>query len=207
MNRVKFLYYLVISFAIISKIPAQVFPQASMTSFSNIYENGILIDSTYMPVTDRIKIQDTFSYYDSFINSIKPSLVGTTLSINGGSVSLPTPTSMSIGLTPVIRPLNSSFQVSTTRNAIVIYTVSITVVSALTGTNSGTVNLQISSNNSTWTTINLSYNSGAGVLSTNVQASPIFAVIPAGYYVRLNTTSTGVNTATFSYLSGQEILN
>jgi hypothetical protein len=203
LGKIRYLFYIIICFAVISKIERLAHSQNSMSSFSSIYENGKLIDSSYMPITDRVKIQDTFSYYDSFISSIKPSIIGTTLSVNGGSISLPSP---SIGVTPVTRSLNSSFQISTTRNVMVIYTVSITVVSALTGTNSGTVNLQISPNNSTWTTINLSFNSGAGVLSTNVQASPIFAIIPAGYYVRLNTVSAGVNTATFTYLSGQEIL-
>lgn len=108
------------------------------------------------------------------------------------------------------RPVNStSWQVSTTRPARVSYTVSCTTALALLNLNSNAqVFLEISSNNSTWITVNgagstktLSVSITVGINDTtlyNLQCE-----VPSGWYVRLRSVTSGGGTTAFS--SGQEI--
>ena len=108
------------------------------------------------------------------------------------------------------RALTTSFRPSTTRPTRVSYTVSIaTTLSLLNLNSSGTVALQISPDNSTWTTIN-----SAGVTKTlavsisvglnDTSLLNVAGEIPSGYYCRLLPTTSGGSTVTFS--SGQEII-
>jgi len=108
------------------------------------------------------------------------------------------------------RSLNSSFQVSTTNNSRVSYTVSCATGLALLNLNStAQVFLEISSNNSTWTTIagggntqTLSVAISLGINTTQLQN--LQCEVPAGYWVRLRTVTSGGGTTTFS--SGQEVI-
>lgn len=116
-----------------------------------------------------------------------------------GVISLPART-MSI----TTRALNTGIQLSTTNDLNVNYSVNISVTSTLIGTNTGTVFLETSPNNSTWTTVSQSGMSLAGVASTVANTQTIGGFVPLGYYIRIRTISTGANTAVFTYQIGQE---
>lgn len=104
----------------------------------------------------------------------------------------------------VSRSFNSSFQL--TENTIVNYSVSISVTSTLLGTNSGTVFLETSSDNSTWTVlpgqVGLSI---SGVASTVITTVTVGGYVQANHFVRIRTATSGANGATFTYITGQEI--
>jgi hypothetical protein len=104
------------------------------------------------------------------------------------------------------RSLNSAFQPSTTRPSNVSYSVSISVTSLLAGTNSGTVFLETSPDNSTWTTIAQCGLSIAGVAATQIASHCLSCYVPSGYYVRIRTAESGTNGADFDYLIGQETI-
>lgn len=105
----------------------------------------------------------------------------------------------------ITRTLNSSFQVSTTKDAVVRYTAKIVCALSLSGGQSGAISLRISPDGSTWTTIGqiVNENSGSlviGVAINNTNGSQVTADVPLGWYVKLETSGTG----TFTYLFGQE---
>jgi len=117
---------------------------------------------------------------------------------NKGIVTAGTNRSFSIA----IRSLNSSFQTSTTKDAEVRYTVTISVTTGASSPQAGTVFLEYSPNGSTWTTIGqVTHQIDAGVMII-AETKQIGGYIPAGYYVRLRTSGT----ATITYVTGQEIL-
>ena len=108
--------------------------------------------------------------------------------------------------------LNTSKQISTTKNARVSYTVLSSVQLALV-VSSGSVQtfLEISPNNSTWTTINstgLVETLAVAVATTRSQYQNIQGEVPAGYWVRLRTVITqGILQAgtSITFSSGQEV--
>ena len=102
--------------------------------------------------------------------------------------------------------LNTSAQINASKNCLVSYSVSISVTSTLLGTNSGTVFLEISPDNTNWTTIAQVSNSVAGIASTTIPAFVLTGLVPAAYYRRLRTAQAGTNGATITSLGGQEIL-
>jgi len=107
------------------------------------------------------------------------------------------------------RALTTSFRPSTVRPTRVSYTISIaTTLSLLNLNSSGAVALQISPDNSTWTTINsaginrtLAISISVGLNDTSLLN--VAGEIPTGYYCRLLPTTSGGATITFS--SGQEV--
>lgn len=107
----------------------------------------------------------------------------------------------------VTRSLNSGLQISQYRDAFVSYSVQITSNLTLSGGQSGTVNLQTSPNNSTWTTVATQINNNTGSLTiglntSNVQSGSLTGFVPMGYYMRLSTSGTSA----FVYVSGMEVL-
>ncbi len=105
------------------------------------------------------------------------------------------------------RSFNTAFQASTTRDSEVKYSVSISCTISLSGGQSGTVSLQTSPDNVTFTEVGRFTNTNTGALTiglslTNNNAGQITAFVPAGYYVKLVSTGTG----TITYVSGQEML-
>lgn len=103
------------------------------------------------------------------------------------------------------RSLNTGFQPSTKRNTRVNYSVSIEVTSTLLGTNSGTVFIETSPDNSNWTTVSQVALQIAGVASTVKNTYAITGYVKKDYYVRIRTASAGANTATFAFLTGEEM--
>lgn len=111
----------------------------------------------------------------------------------------------------VARTLNSNYTISSTRESLVSYSVSLSVTNPLlAGSSTASVFLEYSTNaGSTWNTVSqASNNSSVGVAVavaiTNVQTSVISGSIPSNTLVRLRSTTSG--TATVTYVSGQEIL-
>lgn len=104
--------------------------------------------------------------------------------------------------------LNTAFQVSSSLSCDVNYSVNVQITSALTGTNTGTVQLQISSTSGgTYTTINQSGMSLAGVVSTVGATQNLSGFIPAGYWVKIATSATGANSgsAIFTPQASQQV--
>lgn len=106
----------------------------------------------------------------------------------------------------VTRSLNTGTRISIYRDAFVSYSVQITSNLTLSGGQSGTVNLQTSPDNSTWTTIATQINNNTGALTlglstSNVQSGSLTGFVPAGYYVRMATSGT----STMVYVSGMEV--
>lgn len=110
--------------------------------------------------------------------------------------------------TGVAHSLNSSFQVSCTRDSQVSYSVQVAATISLVTGQSGTVLLQVSPNGTTgWVTVGDFINGNTGSLTlglnlTNTQAGQLSGFVPAGYFVELVSSGTAANT----YLTGQETL-
>lgn len=104
------------------------------------------------------------------------------------------------------RTFNTGYVISASRSSRVSYTVQTSVIlSAVVGAGSSQVFLEISPNNSTWTTINACGQSetlGVGVSVTRTMLYNVQGDVPAGYYCRLRSVLTGGGSITYS--SGQE---
>jgi len=100
-------------------------------------------------------------------------------------------------------------QISTTRDAFVTYTVTHTIaLTLLLASGSSQVFLEVSPNNSTWTTISQAgYSDGVAVAValTKTTTNNVQGMIPAGNYVRLRSVVSGGGSTTFT--NGQEVLN
>jgi len=107
------------------------------------------------------------------------------------------------------RSLNTAFQISTTQDAAVVYTVDISVTSLLLGGSSGRVFLEYADNAAMSTNlvaVNSSPNATGGVLNvTNLGGGNVSGWIPSGKWVRIRTANvTGAPTYTFQ--GSQEVL-
>lgn len=127
----------------------------------------------------------------------------------------PSPSQASATHTFVTATNQTGFQISSTRNTWVSYSVLISTTATIAGGSGGTVFLEIAATNSTtpgdWTTITQVSNSQTLTLAITLQSVQpngldMFGFIPAGYYVRLRSAITA-GSPTFSYLAGQEVLN
>lgn len=124
----------------------------------------------------------------SFLNNVSRSIVTTTAAANG-------------------------WQLSASRDAEVIYSVTIAATSTIGGSSSGVVVLEIAATNSSnagdWQEIGRITNSQAITLAVVLQsvlsvAGVLKGIVPAGWYARVRQTNSGTITATLN--SGQEIL-
>jgi len=107
------------------------------------------------------------------------------------------------------RTLNTAFQISTTKDANVYYSVEITVASALLGNVSGRVHLEYADDSGFTTNVvdvNSSPNGTSGVLNlTNLGPGNVAGWIPAGKYARMRTENVN-GTPTFTFVRSQEML-
>lgn len=111
------------------------------------------------------------------------------------------------------RSLNTGFQVSTTRDSLVNYSVDISCTLSLTSGQAGTVFLEIASDSGFTTNLQelgrlALGNTGTlsiGLSLTENYTGGASGYVPAAYYCRLRT-SDDVGTPTFTYRSGQEVL-
>lgn len=111
------------------------------------------------------------------------------------------------------RTLNTIFQVSATRNALVVYSIQIQVTASIAGGQNGDVILEIASDSGFTTNVQTLAISGVGQTYTlavalqgvQPQTQPVTGFVPAGYYTRLRTVN-NTGTPVFTYRSGQEVL-
>jgi hypothetical protein len=107
------------------------------------------------------------------------------------------------------RPLNTAFQVSASRDALVVYTVDISVTSLLLAGASGRVYLEYADDSAFTTnvvTTSSSPNATGGVLNvTNLGAGNVVGMIPAGKFARIRTQNVA-GTPTFTFQGSQEVL-
>lgn len=107
----------------------------------------------------------------------------------------------------ITRSFNTAFIVSSTHDASVVYTIQVVSTLSLTSGQSGTVFLESSPNNSTWSLVTQSGDGNTGLITIGLNTAitvsgMIGGYIPANYYIRLRTTGTG----TITYITGQELL-
>jgi len=127
---------------------------------------------------------------------------------DGSLATLPVPSQSSAS-----RTLNSGFQVSSTRPALVFYSVQITVTATIASGQDGQVVLEVASdsgfttNLQTLMTAPCSQVYSLAVALQGIQKCPltVSGFVPAGYYARLRTANT-TGTPAYAYLSGQEVL-
>ncbi len=111
------------------------------------------------------------------------------------------------------RSLNSAFQISTTRNCLVVYSVNISSSLSISGGESGTVVLEIASDFGFTTNVqelSRCTNGNTGTLTIGLSlvqdiTASMSGFVPSGYYCRLRTAN-NTGTPTFTYRSGQEVL-
>lgn len=107
----------------------------------------------------------------------------------------------------------NGFQLSSTRNVSVFYSVNVNTTATIGGSSDGYVVLEIASTNSTtasdWKEVSRSRNGQAITLAIALQSvqnigSELMNVVPSGYYARLRAVTVG-GTPVFTYISGQEV--
>ncbi len=111
------------------------------------------------------------------------------------------------------RSLNSGFQISTTRDSLVNYSVDISCSLTLVTGQSGTVFLEIASDSGFTTNLQelgrfTNANTGTlavGLALTQSVTGTVSGYVPPAYYCRLRS-SNNTGTPTFNYRSGQEVL-
>jgi hypothetical protein len=102
--------------------------------------------------------------------------------------------------------VNSSFQISDQRAAMVCYNVTIGSAAVLVTGSRGNVILETSPDNSTWTTVvNAEYGVNSGLVITSGCSVSVFGGVPRGYWVRVRTANIA-GTPTYSSAVGTEIL-
>lgn len=112
-----------------------------------------------------------------------------------------------------IRSLNTAFQVSTTKDAIVHYSVDISTTVSLTGSQVGQVILEIATNSAFTTGVQSlqefsNGNTGSlvvGLVLTQLNTACVNGVVLAGYWVRLRTVNV-TGTPVFTFKRSQEVL-
>lgn len=111
------------------------------------------------------------------------------------------------------RTLNSAFQISSTRNSRVSYTISVAATLSLSGGQTGTVVLEYADDSGMTTnvmTVQSSVNGNTGTLTIGLNtvqtgSASLSGDIPAGKYVRIRTVNTA-GTPTFTMGTAQEVL-
>lgn len=108
----------------------------------------------------------------------------------------------------------NGFQISSSKDVMVSYSVLITVTASIASGQSGSVVLEICSTNSStagaWTAIGTISSSQTYTLALALQGiqgagGVLSGMIPAGYYARLRSINT-TGTPTYSYVGGQEVI-
>jgi len=189
----------------LTSVPAQ--------SWASITGKPTLFSGSYADLTNKPTIDN---YTDTRArNSVSLTTTGNTgaavYNSTTGVLNVPnytfTPTAPTYNNTPT-RTLNATGAIlSTTKPTWVSYSITHTIALTLVTLN-GTSNvyLEISPNNTTWTTISQAgYSDGVAVAVaiTKTQTNNIQGYIPANYYYRIRSVVTGGGSATFA--NGQEV--
>ncbi len=135
------------------------------------------------------------------------------LATSGVAQILNKPTINTAAQASATRALNTAFQPSSIRDALVFYSVQITVTATIAGGQNGDVVLEIASNSGFTTNVQTLSISGLGqtyslavaLQGVQPQTGVVSGFVPAGYYVRLRTVN-NTGTPTYTYRAGQEVL-
>jgi len=111
------------------------------------------------------------------------------------------------------RSLNTIFQISSTRDSSVAYSVQLTVTASIAGGQNGDVILEIASDSGFTTNVQTlsifgggqTYTLAVALQGVQPQTGVISGYVPAGYYARLRTVN-NTGTPAFLYRAGQEVL-
>lgn len=137
-----------------------------------------------------------------------------TYSSSTGVLNVPTPSSASTPTqSSANRSLNTAFQISTTRNTLVSYSVQLIVTASIAGGQNGDVILEIASDSGftanvqtvAITGLGQTYTLAVALQGVQPQTGVVSGFVPAGYYTRLRTVN-NTGTPTYSVRAGQEIL-
>lgn len=141
----------------------------------------------------------------------KPSLA--TVATTGSYNDLTNKPTLSKTFANPTRTLNSAFQISSTRDSMVSYSVDISASLTLTGGATGTVYLEYADDSGFTTnvvTVNSTANGNTGALTiglslTQTSSATLTGMIPSAKYVRIRTANTS-GSPSFIYRSSQEVL-
>lgn len=157
----------------------------------------------YEPASSGLYWYDQSTKNPSFVT------LGANCSVVAGVLNCTTPPIARAFQNPA-RTLNTAFQISTTRDASVNYSVEITVASALLGNVSGRAHLEYADDSGFTTNvvdISSSPNGTSGVLNlTNLGPGNVGGWIPANKYARIRTENLN-GTPTFTFARSQEVLH
>ena len=114
---------------------------------------------------------------------------------------------------PAVRALNAAFQVSTTRDALVNYSVQCTITASIAGGQSCDVVLEIATDAAFTANVQTlgiigtgqTYTLAVAIQGVQPQTAQVTGYVPAGYYARLRTVNVS-GAPVYSYRAGQEIL-
>lgn len=137
---------------------------------------------------------------------------------DGTLANLPTPSPLSFNNTASHSFVSTAaaangFQLSSTRNTSVFYSVNISTTATIGGSSDGYVVLEISATNSTdandWKEVSRTRNGQSISLALVLQSvqslsGELMNIVPAGYYARLRTVTIS-GTPVFTFVSGQEV--
>lgn len=123
------------------------------------------------------------------------------------------PVAPAVSQSAATRALNTGYQISTTRNSMVFYSVQITVTASIASGQDGEVVLEIASNSGFTTNVqslaiapcSQLYTLAIALQGVQKCALSVSGFVPAGYYTRLRTVST-TGSPVFTYRTGQEVL-
>lgn len=181
----------------------------------------VLIDTTdalatilgtgYLNGTD-VTYNITYSNKQMMLVKANEGLVWLQCSIVGANTSLIRPVQIAKTQASASRTLNTVFQISSSQESFVTYSVDIAATISLTTGQSGTAILEIASNSGFTTnvqTLAQFTNGNAGTLTdglnlTQTNTACLTGYVPAGYYCRIRTVN-NTGTPTFTYKSGQEV--
>lgn len=186
---------------------------ASADAFDMIFEERNYLDNhtdTYN-VIPPASSADALFVYDGAARVGKLLPLAGLLQISGGTVTVAAPASPS--QSSASRSLNSAFQISSTRAALVHYSVQITVTASIAGGQNGDVILEIASDVNFTSNVQTVAIAGSGQTYTLAVAlqgvqpatNVVAGWVPAAYYARLRTVQNS-GTPSFSYRAGQEVL-
>lgn len=176
-----------------------------------------IADSSLM-LSKYLRKQDTTAMLNGYYRSINPNAYISRTGISGGTgisynnttgVISTAATSPSFNNAPGRAISATGYQISATRTTSVSYTVSVTTTLSLLNLNSsGQVFLEISPDNSVWTTVNSAGVTRALSVAITIGLNDINyynlqCMVPIGYYTRLRGVTSGG--ATLAFTSGQEV--
>lgn len=175
---------------------------ATAGTYASLTGKPTLFDGAYSSLTGKPTLFD--GAYSSLTG--KPTLFDGAYSSLTGAPAARSQSSVS-------HSLNACFQISSSRDSLVNYSVDIATTLSLTSGQTGTIFLEIYSDSSCTTgTQELSRtvngNGGALTLGLNLTQNvtgTLTGYVPSGSYVKIRTANT-VGTPTFTYRSGQEVL-